>query len=235
MGMGYAFPQSIKKMLNFEEINKIIKIEGGYQIVFNNHNAIRIKNKKSILPLLFLIKYGESSNEDFFNERYKEVVEFIKDKTDVDICRNDYENINRPYSDLITEEGFIFIIRRIKGHRAYYRLYKKDHSKLYDIKREATKENENLKRTIYHKQYCTCNMCHLPLDYKDLYIDLIVPIFRGGKEDVTNYQLICEDCINKKKKMCKECIELCSNATCPLNNIKVKAMNIQKIAMKKTK
>jgi 5-methylcytosine-specific restriction endonuclease McrA len=72
-----------------------------------------------------------------------------------------------------------------------------------DIKRERAKARE-LRKTQWWKRKCgqgICYYCGKRFDPKDLTMDHIVPVIRGGKTTKGNVVPVCKECNNKKKHM----------------------------------
>lgn len=72
-----------------------------------------------------------------------------------------------------------------------------------DIKRERAKARE-LRKTQWWKRKCgqgICHYCGKRFDPKDLTMDHIVPVIRGGKTTKGNVVPVCKECNNKKKHM----------------------------------
>ena len=225
-------------MIYIENITKVRKQDRSYHIEFNDGRIIRLRIKRSILPLMFLIKYGESSNQDFKNERYEYVCNVLRDKTEEDIFKNDYKDKNKPYSDLIVEEGYTFISREIREGRVYYQLDKEDHKLLLEERMQVSYETrEDIKEKIYQSQSGLCNICYKEIKREEGVVDYIIPLLRGGYEGEDNIQIICKGCYNHKREKCKECIERCNKESCPIYKEKeiTNIMTMPKMAMKKDK
>ncbi len=71
-----------------------------------------------------------------------------------------------------------------------------------DIKRERNKARE-LRRSQWWKRRCAkgvCYYCGRAVSPKELTMDHIVPIARGGRSTKSNVVSSCKDCNNKKKQ-----------------------------------
>ncbi|MBF0328133.1 MAG: HNH endonuclease [Nitrospirae bacterium] len=71
------------------------------------------------------------------------------------------------------------------------------------IKRERSAARE-LRKTSWWKRKCAegkCRYCNSRISPKDLTMDHIVPIIRGGKTQKNNVVTSCKECNNKKKHM----------------------------------
>ncbi len=203
--------------MKLENIKRIEKIDNRYHIIFNDDNVIVLHNRRTILPLLFLIKYGESSNQDLSSNRYNEIVKALNNKCDDNILKNDYKDIIKPYSDLINEEGFSFIKRDKRGKRSYYILSKKDHPLLLSKDPNASfNMSKDSFDALYSSNNGLCYMCDNHISKNEAFLDYIIPLFRGGNDNIDNIQILCKTCMDNKKKVCKNCIELCNSNTCPL-------------------
>ncbi len=72
-----------------------------------------------------------------------------------------------------------------------------------DIKRERQKARE-LRASQWWKRKCAkgvCEYCGRPTPAKDLTMDHIVPVARGGKSRKGNVAAACKDCNTKKRGM----------------------------------
>ncbi|MGB9715191.1 MAG: HNH endonuclease [Thermodesulfovibrionales bacterium] len=70
-----------------------------------------------------------------------------------------------------------------------------------EIKKERAKARE-LRKSQWWKRKCAdgiCFFCKKKVSAKDLTLDHIVPIIRGGKSTKGNVVPACKDCNNKKK------------------------------------
>ncbi|OQY59405.1 MAG: HNH endonuclease [Desulfobacteraceae bacterium 4572_88] len=70
-----------------------------------------------------------------------------------------------------------------------------------DIKRERRKARE-LRASQWWKRRCAkgvCHYCGCPIPPKELTMDHIVPISRGGRTTKGNVVPCCKECNNKKK------------------------------------
>ncbi len=71
------------------------------------------------------------------------------------------------------------------------------------IKAERRKARE-LRGSQWWKRRCdkgVCHYCHQPTPPKELTMDHIVPIARGGKSTKSNIVPACKDCNNKKRQL----------------------------------
>ncbi|HCZ11984.1 MAG TPA: HNH endonuclease [Nitrospiraceae bacterium] len=72
-----------------------------------------------------------------------------------------------------------------------------------DIKREKAKARE-LRKSAWWKKKCSqgrCYYCEAEVHPKELTMDHIVPLIRGGKSVKNNIVTACKECNNKKKHM----------------------------------
>ena len=72
-----------------------------------------------------------------------------------------------------------------------------------EIKRERAKARE-LRKTPWWKRRCAeglCYYCGTKVDPKELTMDHIVPVIRGGKSVKGNLVPVCKECNNKKKHL----------------------------------
>lgn len=71
------------------------------------------------------------------------------------------------------------------------------------IKKERAKARE-LRKTRWWQQKTSsglCYYCHQKFPYKQLTMDHLVPLARGGRSTKDNLVPACKDCNNKKKNM----------------------------------
>lgn len=87
-----------------------------------------------------------------------------------------------------------------------------------EISRERAKARE-LRKTQWWKMKCAAGICHYcrkKFNPKDLTMDHIVPLIRGGRSTKGNLAAVCKECNNKKKHMLPmewgEYLELISKA-----------------------
>lgn len=72
-----------------------------------------------------------------------------------------------------------------------------------DIRRGRAKARE-LRKTQWWKRRCaegTCYYCRRKVKPKDLTMDHIVPVIRGGRSTKSNVVPACKECNNRKKHM----------------------------------
>jgi len=70
-----------------------------------------------------------------------------------------------------------------------------------DVRRERAKARD-LRKTQWWKRKCaagTCFYCKKEVKPKELTMDHIVPMIRGGKSTKGNVVPVCKDCNNKKR------------------------------------
>lgn len=60
----------------------------------------------------------------------------------------------------------------------------------------------------YHDDVITCRYCHRPIDLSDAALDHAVPFARGGSPDLSNIELICRECNDRKGGLLPEEYEL---------------------------
>jgi len=91
-----------------------------------------------------------------------------------------------------------------------------------EIKREKA-EARKLRASQWWKRRCAdgvCSYCKRKVGSKELTVDHIVPIIRGGKSTKGNVVPVCKECNNKKKYMLpvewKEYLEKLNNDLLPL-------------------
>jgi 5-methylcytosine-specific restriction endonuclease McrA len=91
-----------------------------------------------------------------------------------------------------------------------------------EINREKAKARK-LRASQWWKRKCAdgvCSYCKRKVGSKELTVDHIVPIIRGGKSTKGNVVPVCKECNNKKKYMLpiewKEYLEKLNNDLLPL-------------------
>ena len=58
-----------------------------------------------------------------------------------------------------------------------------------------------VRRTVYRRDRCTCQYCREQFSPTELTIDHLVPLYRGGLDEITNYVTCCTDCNQKKANL----------------------------------
>ena len=220
-------------MLYIEEIALIRKAKNkkGYEIVFNDNKVIWLIKRRTIIGLLLLIKYEYCSEEDLagYNDRLTEVKKILNNKINPSWIKNRYGDANKPFSELWTEEGFSCIrAEGLKGNRQYV-LHKEDHDLLFknSAKSIRLELSNDEKQKILQKQNYRCNICGAILkesknisshtfskDRVVLEFDHRIPIDKGGKNQIENYQALCHYCNKCKRQMCFICNSECSENCC---------------------
>ena len=66
--------------------------------------------------------------------------------------------------------------------------------------RNTRNVSATLKKMVASNQRWTCNLCHNLLDYT-YEIDHIIPLFKGGQNNINNLQALCRNCHGKKTIM----------------------------------
>ena len=87
------------------------KIEGCYEIVFNDDRIIKMHKRRTIPALLTLIKHGEGCESDLTNttDNLKKLKIELDGRIPDDLILDSYSDANKPFSELWNEEGFVFI------------------------------------------------------------------------------------------------------------------------------
>ena len=217
-------------MLRIEDIIEIRKAkihDHGYEIVFPNNKVIWLIKRRTIAGLLLLIKYHTCSEEDLVgaNERLSEIKRILNGKYNPAWIKNRYGDANKPFSELWTEEGFSCIhAEGLQGNRQYV-LRPEDHESLFNPNAKATRSQLSTsdKKKVLLRQKGRCNFCGAILksssaisphtfakDRVSLEIDHRIPVDRGGKSELNNYQALCHYCNKCKRQMCFICHEKCS-------------------------
>lgn len=71
--------------------------------------------------------------------------------------------------------------------------------KLLSIKDTSTKISrksfsKTTRQTIYHNSNCTCQICGKPITFEEFTIDHIIPLAKGGTNEMSNLQSSCFRC-----------------------------------------
>lgn len=61
--------------------------------------------------------------------------------------------------------------------------------------------SESQRRTAYEKQKGICAKCHDPFKYNEMEADHITPWAKGGKTDLKNCQMLCQECNRRKSSI----------------------------------
>lgn len=221
--------ENMLKIENILIIRKAILHDKGYEIVFPDNKIIWLTKRRTIAGLLLLIKYSICSEEDLVgtNGRLKEIKNILGNKINPTWICDRYGDANKPFSELWTEEGFSCIhAEGLKGNRQYV-LEPKDHDKLFN--ENAKSERVNLTKKAQNKilslQNNRCNFCGAILkkasqiaphsfakDRITLEFDHRIPIDRGGKNVLSNYQALCHYCNKCKRQICFICSKKCDKS-----------------------
>ena len=220
-------------MLRVEDIARIEKSQQGqgYDIVFDDGRAIWLTKARTIIALLILIKYGESSERDLAKgtARIPEMKRILAGKYPEGLFQAYYGDANKPFSELWNEEGFVWI-KQPRGQRINrsqrYVLLPEDHEKLFLAVRKALRQAPSVKTLPDIKQRLPgrCNICGASIvadreikanafskDRLRRRIDHRTPVEKGGSsEDLSNFQLLCFYCNKSKWQICN----ICDNPQC---------------------
>ena len=66
--------------------------------------------------------------------------------------------------------------------------------------RNTRNVSNTVKKMVASHQRWNCNLCHNLLDYT-YEIDHIIPLFKGGVNNINNLQALCRNCHGKKTIM----------------------------------
>lgn len=213
-------------MLKIENISNIQKRpkNKGYEIVFKDGRIIWLTKRRTIVSLLLLIKYGESSEADLArgSRRLLEIKRIIKKRCAFEFIKDHYADANKPFSELWNEEGFTWIHpaqEKLRGNQKYV-LHEKDHCKLFQPVKKAYRcslSADNISEVII-KQHGRCNFCGSLIVTKDKIVkttfakdrvravcDHRMPVEKGGLSNNDNYQALCFYCNKSKWQICNIC------------------------------
>ena len=184
------------------DIEDIVKFfEEKYISKLKIYNAL---NKEEINFINSSHKYFKETNKGKLRDDFKEELnlyfEFLNDKL------GDEELMN-----LVGDE--VFSILFINKH-FLYNYSKKIANIVLDLKKEKLIEQlverasylpKWLTNAIFYRDRGTCQICFKDLsnsitliDMNELHFDHIIPLEKGGTNDPTNFQLLCNDCNFKK-------------------------------------
>ncbi len=82
--------------------------------------------------------------------------------------------------------------RRINISRVAKQINIDRNANINKIRRAAL--SNDLRLSIYHRDNGTCQICGKPLDPDHFTVDHIVPLNRGGINDMSNYRCLCKRC-----------------------------------------
>ena len=214
------------KLEDIVEIRNAKHHDKGYEIVLANGKSIWLIKRRTIVGLLLLLKYEVCSEEDLVgtNGRLREIKHILNGKYDPSLIKDRYGDANKPFSELWTEEGFSSIhAEGLQGNRKYV-LRKADHETLFNesgktIREQLSKETQD---EILKRQSGRCNFFFFFLrrnqdihphtfakDRVTMEFDHRIPVDRGGKSDISNYQALCHYCNKCKRQICFICKEKC--------------------------
>jgi len=201
------------------------KIEGCYEIVFNDNRIIKMHKRRTIPALLTLIKHGEGCESDLTNttDNLKKLKTELDGRIPDNLILDSYSDANKPFSELWNEEGFVFIKnpvgeKRLGGQK--YVLDFEDHEKLFNVTKKAKRKQPNkvTQREILETQKGLCNFCGSKIkpakdiphnvfakDRVRLVWDHRVPVEKGGDSEQKNYQALCFYCNKCKWQICNIC------------------------------
>lgn len=201
----------------------------GYEIIFNDGRAIHVLKPRALVALLVLIRNGEGSESDLAggSSTIPALKNALVGKYPPNLIKDAYGDANKPFSELWTEEGFVWIKRplgqrRSRGQR--YVLSEADHEKFFDLilktpRRTLSSANEQF---IGYNQRLPglCNLCGakvVPASQLPAYPfsrdrlrgvrDHRTPIEKGGNNDLENIQVLCFYCNKSKWQICNICTQ----------------------------
>jgi len=193
------------------------RIDRGYEIKLKDGRSIFLTKRRTIIALLLLIHYGTGCEADLAQgtKRIPEIKRILRGKIPENYIQEYYGDANKPFSELWNEEGFSFISNPTGKRRERsqeYLLDKTDHAKLFTVSKKkkayrkppSNKEKDEIRR----RQKKLCNLCGAKVmklsevprhsfskDRRKERFDHRVPVEKGGKSDIENYQLLCCMCL----------------------------------------
>lgn len=210
--------ENLDKTLLVEDIVSIKEADYKYQISFKDGNCIRVKEKLSIVPVLFLLKYEVVTGRDFDGEKYDKILSLVGDKAESGLLDRTVFAKVWGFRDLYDFDGYEFILRRYHRGEVYFQLLPEDRKKLLQENFFIPYETSEYGRIDdLNNQKYNCIMCDKPVSLSEGVQDMIIPLMRGGEDDKTNIQLLCKDCYKHKRDICKDCIRVCNNINCPIS------------------
>lgn len=141
------------------------------------------------------VETGENCLDDYSEYIYLK----WRDVSGMDMCSNDeYEHISKALSRLrrlriIDPDDLGEQRSKLERLRKNYRAYL---SKLRnEPRRKATAHTRKIRSKVFEKYGRKCLCCGAT---KNLSIDHVVPLSKGGVNDISNYQPLCKSCNSKK-------------------------------------
>ncbi len=108
-----------------------------------------------------------------------------------------FTGINKNYTkDEFIKEAINCIIKSWEFIEMYQRLGNIPFKKIRKEEHEKRKVAKKLRWSIYKKDDFTCQKCGIQ---EDLEVDHIIPLSKGGKDELINLQTLCKPCNVRKK------------------------------------
>lgn len=99
-------------------------------------------------------------------------------------------NIGVIDSDTVWEQR-----QKLKIFRDRYYIFQNQKDKLPRKKASSHTSNKKIRKLVFEKYGEVCLKCG---STNDLTIDHVIPVKKGGKNDISNYQPLCKSCNSKK-------------------------------------
>jgi len=200
-----------------EELNKISSI-----CVDILYSKIKSKIEKKINDLIYFnttlkikdndkdrIEFLKKKENIFYNAKTKKQIKGISTIKDMlaNVKKYKKDKNSRLYAtegqwfflkrEVLTEEKMNGIKYNVRCGSTFissiiYNYYQTKPTKKTLEKRK--KCNKKIKKKIYKKQNFKCAICEKIYKIEDLEVDHVKPLSLGGKNKITNYQLLCKHC-----------------------------------------
>lgn len=114
---------------------------------------------------------------------------------------------DRRIRELRDELGYDIETSFIDGE-PHYRLRSNERREI----KARTYLSSSQKRIFLEKNEKVCALCKKTgVVGKDLFFDHRRPLIKNGSGNIENFQLLCSDCNNQKRSLCKNCVYNCNN------------------------
>lgn len=131
--------------------------------------------------------------------------EWVSSKELLEATQQKY--FDRRIRELKDEQGYDIITDFVNGE-PHYKLNSED----LKPAKPRTYLNKKQKEEVIKNSTQKCILCGKKFDeYTKPVFDHRIPLIKGGSGDITNFQLLCNECNNQKRSQCRNCDFICSN------------------------